>query len=264
VRCRIQKIPELGDKFATRHAQKGTIGMIYPQEDLPFTADGITPDIIINPHCMPTRMTVGHFNEQLASKLAAITGRQIDSTSFDHEPVETFCRELKAAGFSPYGKEQLYSGRTGLPLKARVFIGPLYYQKLRHMSSDKLHARPRGKIVGLTRQPNEGRANGGGLRWGEMERDVGISYGSSAVLNERMLLSSDAYNAPICGKCGMIGGMTSIGGGRVYQCKACNVPDTIKSVVMPYASKLLLQELMSMGIRPKLSVKEIIENSTPD
>lgn len=264
VRCRIQKIPELGDKFATRHAQKGTIGMIYQQIDLPFTADGITPDIIINPHCCPTRMTVGHFNEQLAAKVAAITGRQIDSTSFDHAPVETFCKELKAAGFQPYGKEQLYSGRTGLPLKARVFIGPLYYQKLRHMSSDKLHARPRGKIVGLTRQPNEGRANGGGLRWGEMERDVGISYGSSSVLNERMLLSSDAYNAPICGKCGMIGGMTSIGGGRVYQCKACNVPDTIKSVVMPYASKLLLQELMSMGIQPKLKVEEVVENSTPD
>ena len=213
---------------------------------------------------MPSRMTVGHFNEQLASKLAAITGRQIDSTSFDHAPVETFCKELKAAGFQPYGKEQLYSGRTGLPLKAKVFIGPLYYQKLRHMSSDKLHARPRGKIVGLTRQPNEGRANGGGLRWGEMERDVGISYGASSVLNERMLLSSDAYNAPICSKCGMIGGMSSIGGGRVYECKACKVPDTIKSVVMPYASKLLLQELMSMGIAPKLGVKEIVENSTPD
>ena len=140
VRVRIQKIPELGDKFATRHAQKGTIGMIYSQEDLPFTQDGITPDIIINPHCCPTRMTAGHFNEQLASKVAAITGRQIDATSFDHDPVSTFSKEMLAAGFKPYGKETLYSGRTGLPLKAKVFIGPLYYQKLRHMSSDKLRA----------------------------------------------------------------------------------------------------------------------------
>jgi len=263
VRVRIQKIPELGDKFATRHAQKGTIGMIYPQEDLPFTADGITPDIIINPHCCPTRMTVGHFNEQLASKLAAITGRQIDATSFDHEPVETFCAEMKAAGFKPYGKEQMYSGRTGLPLKAKVFIGPLYYQKLRHMSSDKIHARPRGKIVGLTRQPNEGRANGGGLRWGEMERDVGISHGTSAVLNERMCVSSDAYEAPVCSKCGLIGGITRPIGmigqkkARMYKCVGCQgEANPIKKVKMPYASKLLLQELMSMGVMPKLSVED--------
>jgi len=212
---------------------------------------------------MPSRMTVGHFNEQLASKLAAITGRQIDATSFDHEPVETFCREMKAAGFKPYGKEQMYSGRTGEPLKAKVFIGPLYYQKLRHMSSDKIHARPRGKIVGLTRQPNEGRANGGGLRWGEMERDVGISHGTSAVLNERMCISSDAYEAPVCSKCGLIGGITRPVGlvgqkkARMYQCVGCHgSANPIKKCKMPYATKLLLQELMSMGVKPILSVKD--------
>lgn len=259
VRVRVQKIPELGDKFATRHAQKGTIGMIYPQEDLPFTYDGITPDIIINPHCMPSRMTVGHFNEQLASKVAAITGRQIDATSFEHAPVETFCEELKKAGFSPYGKQQLYSGRTGLPLKAKVFIGPLYYQKLKHMSSDKMHARPRGKIVGLTRQPNEGRANGGGLRWGEMERDVGISHGASCVLNERMLISSDAYKAPVCNKCGLIGGIQrDVSKGRSYfcSCDSKQTKDNIKHVTMPYVAKLLLQELMSMGIKTKLKIED--------
>ena len=260
VKLRVQKIPQLGDKFATRHAQKGTIGMIYHQTDLPFTADGIVPDIIINPHCMPSRMTAGHFVEQLASKVAAITGRQIDSTSFAHAPVETFCKELKAAGFEPYGSEQMYSGRTGLPLKAKVFIGPLYYQKLHHMSSDKIHARPRGKIVGLTRQPNEGRANGGGLRWGEMERDVGISHGTSAVLNERMLLSSDAYDAPVCEHCGLIGGIKIEG--RIYKCTGCGKEGPfggpVKSVTMPYASKLLLQELMCMGIKPKLHIKEQI------
>ena len=242
---------------SSRHAQKGTIGMIYQQQDLPFTQDGITPDIIINPHCMPSRMTVGHFTEQLASKVAAITGRQVDATSFAHAPVETFCNELKAAGFQPYGNEQLYSGRTGLPLKAKVFIGPLYYQKLKHMSSDKLHARPRGKIVGLTRQPNEGRVNGGGLRWGEMERDVGISYGASKVLNERMLISSDLYEAPVCDKCGFIGLKRKVTG-RAYVCTGCS--GEIKTVKMPYASKLLMQELMSMGIAPRLRTEEVKEN----
>tara|TARA_B100001248_G_scaffold219964_1_gene175632 strand:+ start:812 stop:4105 length:3294 start_codon:yes stop_codon:yes gene_type:complete len=257
VKIRVQKIPELGDKFSSRHAQKGTIGMIYQQQDLPFTQDGITPDIIINPHCMPSRMTVGHFTEQLASKVAAITGRQVDATSFAHAPVDTFCNELKAAGFQPYGNEQLYSGRTGLPLKAKVFIGPLYYQKLKHMSSDKLHARPRGKIVGLTRQPNEGRVNGGGLRWGEMERDVGISYGASKVLNERMLISSDLYEAPVCDKCGFIGLKRKVTG-RAYVCSGCS--GEIKTVKMPYASKLLMQELMSMGIATRLKTEEVKEN----
>jgi DNA-directed RNA polymerase II subunit RPB2 len=257
VKIRVQKIPELGDKFSSRHAQKGTIGMIYQQQDLPFTQDGITPDIIINPHCMPSRMTVGHFTEQLASKVAAITGRQVDATSFAHAPVETFCKELKAAGFQPYGNEQLYSGRTGLPLKAKVFIGPLYYQKLKHMSSDKLHARPRGKIVGLTRQPNEGRVNGGGLRWGEMERDVGISYGASNVLNERMLISSDLYEAPVCDTCGLIGVQRKTTG-KLFVCSGCS--GEIKSVKMPYVSKLLMQELMSMGIAPRLKTEEVKES----
>jgi DNA-directed RNA polymerase II subunit RPB2 len=196
-------------------------------------------------------MTVGHVAECLASKLGAITGRQIDATPFEHAPIEAFCDEMKAAGFHPYGNEQLYSGRTGRPLKAKVFIGPIFYQKLKHMVSDKLHARPRGKIVGLTRQPNEGRANGGALRWGEMERDVGISYGASSVLNERMHLSSDSYEAPVCAQCGLIGGLKREG--RVYTCKGCN-SHKVNTVNMPYASKLLLQELMCMGIAPKLDV----------
>lgn len=253
VRVRVQKIPEIGDKFASRHAQKGTMGMVYNQEDMPFTQDGITPDLIINPHCIPTRMTVGHVAECLASKLGAITGRQIDATPFEHSPVDAFCKEMRAAGWSKYGEEVLYSGRTGKPLKAKVFIGPIFYQKLKHMVSDKLHARPRGRMVGLTRQPNEGRANGGALRWGEMERDVGISYGASAVLNERMHLSSDSYKAPVCQDCGLIGGLTR--SGRKYLCSGCNT-ENIKQATMPYASKLLLQELMSMGIAPKINVED--------
>ena len=151
----------------------------------------------------------------------------------------------------------MYSGITGEPLEAMVFIGPTYYQKLKHMVSDKIHARPRGKIVGLTRQPNEGRAQGGGLRWGEMERDVGISHGTSAVLHERMLLSSDAYEAPVCNKCGLIGGMVQEFGSIYCKCSEETKDNTIRKVTMPYVTKLLFQELMAMGISPKINVKDI-------
>ena len=264
IRIREQKIPELGDKFSSRHGQKGTIGMLYPQEDLPFTHDGIVPDVIVNPHAIPSRMTIGHITECIASKLASITGIQIDATAFDHMSIDTFIEKLRACGFNRHGNEQLYSGITGEPLEAMVFMGPTYYQKLKHMVGDKIHARPRGKIVGLTRQPNEGRAQGGGLRWGEMERDVGISHGASNVLHERMLLSSDAYEAPVCNKCGMIGGMKNDLGSIVCTCMDIEKSDdgeskesTIRKVTMPYVTKLLFQELMAMGISPKIKVKDI-------
>ena len=254
IRIREQKIPELGDKFSSRHGQKGTIGMKYSQEDLPFTIDGMVPDIIVNPHAIPSRMTIGHITECLAGKLSAVTGIQVDATAFDHMPVDAFIEKLHECGFNRHGNEQLYCGITGEPLDAMVFIGPTYYQKLKHMVSDKIHARSRGKIVGLTRQPNEGRAQGGGLRWGEMERDVGISYGSSQILHERMLLSSDAYEAPVCIKCGMIGGLKFEVG--EYYCNLCKDENSIRKVTMPYVTKLCFQELMSMGITPKIKVKD--------
>jgi DNA-directed RNA polymerase II subunit RPB2 len=257
IRVREQKIPELGDKFSSRHGQKGTVGMLYSQEDLPFTQDGITPDIIVNPHAIPSRMTIGHVTECLAGKLSAITGIQADATAFDHMSVDTFIEKLRGTGYNKFGNERLYSGITGEPLEAMVFIGPTYYQKLKHMVSDKIHARPRGKIIGLTRQPNEGRAQGGGLRWGEMERDVGISHGTSAVLHERMLLSSDAYEAPVCNKCGLIGGMVQVLGSIYCKCSEETKDNTIRKVTMPYVTKLLFQELMAMGISPKINVKDI-------
>ena len=264
VRVRNLRKPVLGDKFSSRHGQKGTIGNIIPEEDMPFTDSGVKPDIIINPHAIPSRMTIGHITECIASKLAAITGIQIDATAFDHMSIDTFIEKLRACGFNRHGNEQLYSGITGEPLEAMVFMGPTYYQKLKHMVGDKIHARPRGKIVGLTRQPNEGRAQGGGLRWGEMERDVGISHGASNVLHERMLLSSDAYEAPVCNKCGMIGGMKNDFGSVVCTCMDIEKKDdgeskesTIRKVTMPYVTKLLFQELMAMGISPKIKVKDI-------
>jgi DNA-directed RNA polymerase II subunit RPB2 len=200
-------------------------------------------------------MTIGHVTECVASKLAALTGTRVDATAFSHKPVDAICNMLKQAGFSEDGKEVMYHPHTGLPLKGRVFIGPTFYQRLKHMVEDKMHARAKGKIIGLTRQPVDGRANGGGLRWGEMERDCGVAHGASAVLHERMMISSDAYNAPICEECGLIGtAIKDTNNERTcHMCKGKN----IRIVQMPYAGKLMMQELLSMGISPKLVLKAI-------
>lgn len=236
VKVRERCVPEMGDKFSSRHGQKGTIGMIYSPEDFPFTADGITPDIIINPHAIPSRMTVGHIFECLCGIFACATGqKRVDATPFAHESVEQIVEKLKAYQGDGTGNTLLYHPFTGKPLRGEVFMGPTYYQRLKHMVRDKMHARPRGKVVGLTRQPNHGRASGGGLRFGEMERDCGIAHGAPNVLRERMLLSSDAYEAPVCA-CGTIG---------------CTCRET-RTVTMPYPSKLLCQELMSMGVEVKI------------
>ncbi len=253
-RIREQRIPQIGDKFSSRHGQKGTIGMMYSQEDLPWTAEGIVPDIIVNPHAIPSRMTIGHVFECVASKLAALLGVRIDATAFSHKPVDEICRMLRKAGYSEDGKEVMYHPHTGKRLEGRVFIGPTFYQRLKHMVEDKIHARAKGKIVGLTRQPVDGRANGGGLRWGEMERDCGVAHGASAVLHERMMISSDAYEAVVCKDCGLIGTIVANGLGESY-CKQCE-KKLVHNVQMPYAGKLLMQELMSMGISPKITLKK--------
>lgn len=228
--------------------------MMYSQEDLPWTADGIVPDLIVNPHAIPSRMTIGHVFECVSSKLATLLGVRVDATAFSHKPVDEICKMLKKAGYAEDGKEVMYHPWTGKQLKARVFIGPTFYQKLKHMVGDKIHARAKGKIVGLTRQPVDGRANGGGLRWGEMERDCGVAHGASAVLHERMMISSDAYDAPLCEHCGLIGTVVSDDSGE-YKCNSCNSSD-VQVVKMPYAGKLLMQELMAMGVSPKIILKE--------
>ena len=256
-RIREQRIPQIGDKFSSRHGQKGTIGMMYRQEDLPWTADGIVPDIIVNPHAIPSRMTIGHVFECVGSKLAALLGTRIDATAFSHKPVEEICNMLKQAGYSEDGKEVMYHPHTGKRLKGRVFIGPTFYQRLKHMVEDKIHARARGKVVGLTRQPVDGRANGGGLRWGEMERDCGVAHGAAAVLHERMMISSDKYDAPVCEKCGLIGTVIQNETYEPMKCCMCGGTD-VHIIQMPYAGKLMMQELMSMGISPKLVIKESI------
>lgn len=256
-RIREQRIPQIGDKFSSRHGQKGTIGMMYRQEDLPWTADGIVPDLIVNPHAIPSRMTIGHVFECVGSKLATLLGTRVDATAFAHDSVETVCKMLKDAGYSEDGKEVMYHPHTGKRLKGRVFIGPTFYQRLKHMVGDKIHARAKGKIVGLTRQPVDGRANGGGLRFGEMERDCGVAHGAAAVLNERMMISSDAYDAPICEHCGLIGTVVQEYATDSMECGMCRKKN-VHVIKMPYAGKLMLQELMSMGIEPKLVLKEIL------
>ena len=254
-RVRQQRVPEIGDKFSSRHGQKGTIGMTYCQEDMPFCLDGTVPDIIVNPHAIPSRMTIGHLVECLSSKLGAIRGERIDATAFEHQPVKHIMKLLHESGYQSRGGQRLCDGFTGKMMEGLVFIGPTYYQRLKHLVSDKVRARSQGKVVGLTRQPNEGRAAEGALRFGEMERDCMISHGGANLLHERMCLSSDAYNAPICKHCGVIGTVrkSSQHGGPLI-CSACKRASIIQ-VTMPYPSKLLMQELASMGVRPKLVVE---------
>ena len=247
VRTRKNRKPEIGDKLASRSAQKGTIGMIYNAEDMPFTKDGIVPDIIMNPHAIPSRMTMAQLMECIMGKAACHIGSIGDSTPFTNCTVEDIAKVLELSGMERHGNEIMYNGRTGEQIKTEIFIGPTYYQRLKHMVCDKLHSRgSNGPIVMLTRQPSEGRARNGGLRLGEMERDAVLSHGMSSFLKERMLDVSDNYRIFICKKCGMDCNVNP--DKKIYKCVNCNDDADIVQVRIPYAFKLLKQELYTMNV----------------
>jgi DNA-directed RNA polymerase II subunit RPB2 len=251
VRTRTTKVPQIGDKFASRHGQKGTIGITYRQEDMPFSADGIIPDIIINPHAIPSRMTIAHLIECLLSKVGALQGMEGDATPFTDLTLTQISDILEEYNFQRRGFEVMYNGHTGKKLAAQVFLGPTYYQRLRHMVDDKIHARARGPLQILTRQPVEGRARDGGLRFGEMERDCMISHGASAFLKERLLDVSDAFRVHICEICGLMTPIASLSKGQ-FECRPCKNKTKIAQIVIPYAAKLLFQELAAMNVATRM------------
>ncbi len=255
VKIRQVRKPVIGDKYASRYAQKGTIGMILPDEDMPFTADGVRPDIIINPHSQPSRMTIGKMIEIVSSKVAAFTGERVNATAFRRFDVKEFMRNLKQYGYSGTGSERMYSGYTGKPLEAMIFTGPCYYQALRHQVADKIQMRARGGVSQLTHQPVAGRKRGGGLRIGEMERDAIISHGASAFLRERLCLVSDAYETVYCSTCGTMA-IANIQE-DTYICRGCDEAASFGKCTIPYSYKLLTQLLMGAGISTKFNMQEV-------
>ncbi|KAI9699343.1 MAG: DNA-directed RNA polymerase III core subunit ret1 [Candelina mexicana] len=248
VQTRQTRRPELGDKFSSRHGQKGVVGIIAEQVDMPFNDDGIVPDVIMNPHGFPSRMTVGKMLELVAGKAGVMSGELQYGTAFGGSKVEDMGDILISEGFSYSGKDFLTSGITGESLPAYVFFGPIYYQKLKHMVQDKMHSRARGPRAVLTRQPTEGRSRAGGLRLGEMERDCLIAYGASQLLLERLMLSSDAFEIDVCETCGLMG----------YQnwCQTCDSSKAVVKMTIPYAAKLLIQELLSMNVLARLKLED--------
>jgi DNA-directed RNA polymerase subunit B' len=248
---RDMKIPEIGDKLASRHGQKGVIGLIVPQEDMPFTEDGVVPDIIFNPHGIPSRMTMGKLLELLAGKVAALSGQYVYAPAFSPVSEEEVRSMLESHGFRNDGKETMCNGKTGDRFEAQIFIGNCFYQKLDHLVSNKIHARSRGPVTLLTKQPTEGRSKEGGLRLGEMEKDCLIAHGAALVLKERF--DSDKVTLPICSECGLVAISDKIKNKNF--CPVCG-ESKIVEIEMSYAFKLMLDELKSMLIYPKIVVKE--------
>ena len=254
VKTRDCRIPELGDKFATSHGQKGVIGLVVPEKDVPFTSSGIKPDVIFNPHGLPSRMTVGYLLELLAGKVGCLKGESVDGTSFSGEGKKELEDQLSGLGFRYDGKETMYNGITGQRMTAKIFVGNLYYLKLKYMVANKMHGRASGKIALLTRQPIEGRSRGGALRLGEMEQQALVAHGASLLLKERY--DSDKVVLPICTECGSIGIDDNIR--EKVICPICD-SEEIEPVEVSYAFKLLLEELQGLHIHTNFKLKNKYE-----
>jgi len=260
VRVRVLRKPVFGDKFSSRHGQKGTCGNIIPECDMPFTKNGLRPDIIINPHAIPSRMTIGQLKETILGKVLLELGMFGDGTSFGNLDVKTITKELQKLGYESYGNELMYNGLTGEQLETNIYIGPVFYQRLKHMVNDKQHSRSIGPMVNLTRQPAEGRSRDGGFRIGEMERDVMIAHGMSRFCRERLYDVSDKYAVHVCRKCGMVASYNDGNKNRMYasadftihHCKTCDNKTDFAKVEIPYAYKLMAQELQTINVVPRL------------
>ena len=242
---------------SSRHGQKGTCGNIIPECDMPFTKDGLRPDIIINPHAIPSRMTIAQLKETLLGKVLLELGIFGDGTSFGNLDIKTISEELQKLGYESYGNEIMYNGLTGEQLETSIFMGPVFYQRLKHMVNDKQHSRSIGPMVNLTRQPAEGRSRDGGFRIGEMERDVMIAHGMASFCKERLYDVSDKYSTHVCKKCGMIapfndGDRTANSDFTIHRCNTCENMTEFSRVNIPYSYKLLSQELQTINVVPRL------------
>jgi DNA-directed RNA polymerase II subunit RPB2 len=250
VKTRALRKPVIGDKFCSRHGQKGTVGNIIPEEDMPFTKNGDRPDIIINPHAIPSRMTIGQLKETLLGKVLVELGLFGDGTSFGDLSVDSISNQLLELGYEAHGNELMYNALSGEQLECNVFMGPVFYQRLKHMVNDKQHSRSTGPPVKLTRQPAEGRSRDGGLRFGEMERDCMVSHGASRFTRERLYDVSDKYAVHVCKKCGLIAAYNDQQ--HIHLCRTCDNRTDFAYVQIPYACKLLFQELTTMNVVPRL------------
>ena len=251
VRLREERIPEIGDKFTSRHGQKGVTGILVPPQDIPFSASGIVPDLIFTPHGISSRMTISHLIELIGAKVGALSGRFVDGTLFEAEVEDDLRKELLGLGFREDGTEVFYDGRTGKQMLARIYVGNMYYLRLRHMVANKMQSRARGPIQLLTRQPTEGKAKEGGLRLGEMEKDTLIAHGASLLLKERF--DSDRVAVAVCEKSGLLGFMDART--NKLMSPVYGEDSQMSYVEMSYAFKLLLDELLSLGIYPKIELE---------
>jgi DNA-directed RNA polymerase II subunit RPB2 len=234
---------------SSRAGQKGTVGNLIPEEDMPFTKDGLRPDIILNPHAIPSRMTIGQLKETVLGKTLLSLGLFGDGTPFEHYELKDICQELMNVGYESNGNEILYNGLTGEQHECSIFMGPVFYQRLKHMVNDKTHSRSIGPMVNLTRQPAEGRSRDGGLRFGEMEKDGMVSHGAAAFTKGRMYDASDKYQVFACRKCGMIASFNDQK--NIHHCRICDNRTDFAYVEIPYACKLLFQELITMNVAPR-------------